>query len=168
MTTASGVALHGRHLNEVSASTVGEFAAAVNNSAVDKILLAAGTYKLTSTMCWRSAVCIDRALTIEAGLPGTVVLNATGARRVFHIQSGGTVKLIGLNITGGYVSPASVFAFRTPQPLCVISSSAPMERYVLGFGLQGGGLYIEGTATLTNTNVYSNQASGVRSLSALA
>ena len=43
-----------------------------------------------------------------------------------------------------------------------------MERYVLGFGLQGGGLYIEGTATLTNTNVYSNQASGVRSLSARA
>ena len=26
------------------------------------------------------------------------------------------------------------------------------------FGLQGGGLYISGTATLTNTNVYSNQA----------
>ena len=35
------------------------------------------------------------------------------------------------------------------------------------FGLQGGGLYITGTATLTNTKVYSNQAS-VRSLSALA
>ena len=44
-----------------------------------------------------------------------------------------------------------------------------MERYVLGFfGLQGGGLFIGGTATLTNTNVYSNQASEVRSLSALA
>ena len=38
-----------------------------------------------------------------------------------------------------------------------------MERYVLGFGLQGGGgLYITGTATLTNTNVYSNQATLVR------
>ena len=36
------------------------------------------------------------------------------------------------------------------------------------FALQGGGLYIRGTATLTNTNVYSNQASSVRSLSALA
>ena len=35
------------------------------------------------------------------------------------------------------------------------------------FGLQGGGLYIAGTATLTNTNVYSNQATEVRSLSAL-
>ena len=55
MTTASDVALHGRHLNEVSASTVGEFTAAVGNSAVDKILLAAGTYYLTSDMCSGSA-----------------------------------------------------------------------------------------------------------------
>ena len=54
-TTASDVALHGRHLNEVSASTVGEFIAAVGNSAVDKILLAAGTYELTSAPSWRFA-----------------------------------------------------------------------------------------------------------------
>ena len=39
----------------------------------------------------------------------------------------------------------------------------PLERHVLGFcALQGGGLYISGTATLTNTNVYSNTASQVR------
>ena len=37
-----------------------------------------------------------------------------------------------------------------------------MERYVLAFGLQGGGIAIYGTATLTNTNVYSNEASVVR------
>ena len=101
-TTASDVALHGRHLNEVSASTVGEFTAAVGNSAVDKILLAAGTYELTSDMCTGSAVCISRTLIIEAEVPGAVVLNAMGGRRVFEIQSGGTVELIGLNITGGY------------------------------------------------------------------
>ena len=100
-TTASHVALHGRHLNEVSASTVGEFTAAVGNSAVDKILLAAGTYYLTSNMCTGSAVCIDRTLTIEAEVPGAVVLDAMGARRVFEIQSGGTAELIGLNITAG-------------------------------------------------------------------
>ena len=42
---------------------------------------------------------------------------------------------------------------------------APLERYALGFiCLQGGGLYISGTATLTNTNVYSNQADEVRLL----
>ena len=44
-----------------------------------------------------------------------------------------------------------------------------MERYALVFFyLQGGGLYISGTATLTNTNVYSNNASNVCSPSALA
>ena len=36
-----------------------------------------------------------------------------------------------------------------------------MERYTLGCALQGGGLYISGTATLTNTNVYSNEANRV-------
>ena len=82
-TIASDVALHGRHLNEVAASTVGEFTAAVGNSAVDKILLAAGTYELTSNMCAGSAVCISRTLIIEAEVPGAVVLNAMGGRRVF-------------------------------------------------------------------------------------
>ena len=54
-------------------------------------------------------------------------------------------------------------------PCLDISSIAPMKRYALGFiCLQGGGLYIEGTATLTNTNVYSNQANGVCSPSSLA
>ena len=49
-------------------------------------------------------------------------------------------------------------------PCLDISSIAPLERYVLGFiCLQGGGLYISGTATatLTNTNVYSNTATNV-------
>ena len=85
----------------MSASTVGEFTAAIADSSINKILLAAGTYELTSDVCSGSAVCIDRALTIEAEVPGAVVLDAMGARRVFEIQSGGAVELIGLNITGG-------------------------------------------------------------------
>ena len=95
--------LHGRHLNQVSASTVSAFTAAVANSTVNKIVLAAGTYYLTSNMymCTESAVCISRALTIEAEVPGAVVLNAMGGRRVFTIESGGTAELIGLNVTGG-------------------------------------------------------------------
>ena len=132
--------LHGRHLNEVSASTVGELTAAVGNSAVDKILLAAGTYELTSDMCSAaggSAVCINRTLTIEAEQPGAVVLDAMGRRRVFEIQFGVTVELIGLNITGGRATNA-------------------------------GGILISGTATLINTNVYSNSATNVCSPSALA
>ena len=44
-----------------------------------------------------------------------------------------------------------------------------MERYALGFiCLQGGGLAIYGTATLTNTNVYSNEARYVCLPSSLA
>ena len=95
--------LHGRKLSQVSVSTVAELTAAVGDSAVDKILVAAGTYDFTSDMCSGSAVCIDRALTIEAQVPGSVVL-AKGGRRVFEIQSSGTAELIGLNITGGYTS----------------------------------------------------------------
>ena len=96
--------LHGRKLSQVSVSTAAELTAAVGDSAVDKILVAAGTYDFTSDMCSGSAVCIDRALTIEAQVPGSVVLDAKGGRRVFNIQSGGTAELIGLNITGGYAS----------------------------------------------------------------
>ena len=127
--------LHGRKLNQVSVSSVVELTAAVSNSAVDKILVAAGTYDFTSNMCTGSAICISRALTIEAQVPGSVVLDAKGAygRRVFEIQSGGTAELIGLNVTGGYA--------------------------YWGYEAHGGGIYIVGTATLTNTNVYSNQAS---------
>ena len=102
-TTASDVALHGRKLSQLSVSTVAELTAAVD-SAVDKILVAAGTYNFTSDMCTESAVCIDRALTIEAQVPGSVVLDAKGGRRVFEIKSSGTAELIGLNITGGSAS----------------------------------------------------------------
>ena len=48
-------------------------------------------------------------------------------------------------------------------PCLDIYSIAPLERYALVFFyLQGGGLYILGTATMTNTNVYSNEARYVR------
>ena len=65
----------------------------------------------------------------------------------------------------------AVISMTTPLFMCAcifehfpeLSSIAPLERHVLGFcALQGGGLYISGTATLTNTNVYSNTASQVR------
>ena len=47
--------LHGRKLSQVSVSSVAELTAAVGNSAVDKILVAAGTYDFTSEMCYGSA-----------------------------------------------------------------------------------------------------------------
>ena len=169
-TTATDVALRGRHLNEVAASTVGEFTAAVGNSAVDKILLAAGTYELTSDMCTGSAVCIDRALTIEAQVPGSVVLDAKGARRVLYIQSSGTAELIGLNITGG--SASSV------QSVCLLNL---LPRHFLHrpdgtlcaphFGSQnGGGVFVNsnGVANFEGCDIHDNAASDVCLPSALA
>ena len=46
--------------------------------------------------------------------------------------------------------------------------SPPSGTRSVSFGLQGGGLRIDGTATLINTDVYSNTATYVRSPSALA
>ena len=103
--------LHGRKLSQVSVSTVAELTAAVGDSAVDKILVAAGTYDFTSDMCSGSAVCINRALTIEAQVPGSVVLDAKSGRRVFEIQSGARAELIGLDITGGSGSVCRVCFF---------------------------------------------------------
>ena len=77
----------------------------LNDGTVDRIVLRAGTYELTSDYsqsgCSDSALCINRAVTIEAEMPGSVVLDAKKNRRVFYIQLGGAAELIGLNITGG-------------------------------------------------------------------
>ena len=45
-------------------------------------------------------------------------------------------------------------------PFSDLSSSAPLERYVvLAFCMQyGAGLYVLGTATLINSNIYSDEA----------
>ena len=131
-----GVAPHeqrGRQLNQVSVSTVGELTAAIGNSVVDKILVAVGTYELTSNMCSGSALCISRAVTIEAEVPGGVVFDAKAGRRVVDIQSGGKAELIGLSITGGRAK-----------------TSWPAEN--------GGGVSVRagGEATLTYTNIYEN------------
>ena len=98
---------HSRRL-QTSVRSVAELTRQLANPAVSRILLAAGTYTFSSAMCYTyrgSALCISRSVTIEAAVPGTVVLNAQGSssstRRVMDI-SAGTVTLIGLNITGGY------------------------------------------------------------------
>ena len=89
-----------RYVNDSSQLTT-----ALDDSTVDRIVLRAGTYELTSDYsqsgCSDSALCINRAVTIEAEMPGSVVLDAKKGRRVFYIQPGGAAELIGLNITGG-------------------------------------------------------------------
>ena len=116
-TTPSDVAplvLHGRHLNEVSVSTVADLTAAVGDSTVDKILVAAGVYNFTTNMCTGSAICIDRAVTIEAQVPGSVVFDGKNGRRVFEIQFSGTAELIGLDITGGSASSVQSVCLLNP------------------------------------------------------
>ena len=85
-------------------------------------------------MCSQSAICINRNVTIEAEVPGGVVLDAKGGRRVFLIQDGGTAELVGLNITGGFIADANYN--------------------------DGGGLYVEsgGVANLKGCNIYQNTA----------
>jgi len=93
------IALHGRKLHQVSVSSAAEPTAAVGDSAIDKILVAAGkpfkgTYDFTSGMCSGSAICVDHSLTIEAQVPGSAMLDAegaslsapTGGHRVFRDQ----------------------------------------------------------------------------------
>ena len=78
--------------------------AALNDRAVSRIVLKAGTYEFDNDMCSNeggSALCIDRDVTIEAEVAGTVVLNAKGARRVIYVAAAGRAELVGLNITGG-------------------------------------------------------------------
>ena len=88
---------------------------ALGDSVVSRIVLKAGTYEFDDDMCsdeGGSALCIDRDVTIEAEVSGSVVLNAKGARRVIYVSAAGRAELVGLNITGGqadYVSsPASI------------------------------------------------------------
>jgi len=73
---------------------------------VSRIVLLAGTYEFDDDMCSdyddSSALCIDRNVTIEAEVAGSVVLNAKGARRVIYVADTGRAELVGLSITGGF------------------------------------------------------------------
>jgi len=78
--------------------------AALGDGAVSRIVLKAGTYEFDDDMCSNeggSALCINRDVTIEAEVAGSVVLNAKGARRVIYVAAAGRAELVGLNITGG-------------------------------------------------------------------
>ena len=84
-----------------------------NNSAVSRIILKAGTYEFDDNMCSDergSALCIDRNVTIEAEVAGSVVLNAKGARRVIYVSAAGRAELVRLNITGGQADHVSFSA----------------------------------------------------------
>ena len=80
-------------------------------------MLVAGTYEFADSMCpdqGGSALCIDRNVTIEAEVAGSVVLDAKGARRVIYVSTAGRAELIGLNITGGAADSVSFRASIEP------------------------------------------------------
>ena len=70
-------------------------------------MLKPGTYEFADGMCpdegieGGSALCIDRTVTIEAEVAGSVLLDTRGARRVIYVAAAGRAELVGLNITGG-------------------------------------------------------------------
>ena len=80
--------------------------------------VAGSPYELTSNMydC-DSALCISRAVTIEAEVEGGVMLDGMDARRVINVLFGGAAELIGLCITRGYADVCSTSALsRTFTP----------------------------------------------------
>ena len=84
----------------------------------------AGTYEFADDMCpdnlkGGSALCIDRNVTIEAEVAGSVVLDAKASfsdlRRVIFVSTGGRAELVGLNITGG--AAVNVSSCATIEPI---------------------------------------------------
>ena len=140
-----------------------ELITAIGNDSVNRVVAMAGPYNFdTSAMSCGSALCINRTLTIEAEVPGAVVLNATGKWRVFKIESGGTATLIGLNITGGHPQGsekdhAGGIYVGSGGHATLIDSNV----YENSGKKAGGGLLIGGTAKLTNVNLYDNHAGWV-------
>ena len=144
-----------------------ELITAIGNDSVNRVVAMAGPYNFdTSAMSCGSALCINRTLTIEAEVPGAVVLNATGKWRVFKIESGGIATLIGLNITGGHPRGSEKdhgggIYVGSGGRATLIDSNVYENKAPLG---DGGGIYVgigiknsePGHATLIDSNVYEN------------
>ena len=153
--------------------------AAVDDTSVETILVAAGTYELTNStpgLCaceppfehsserlnrlfGYAALCIiGRQLSIRAETNGTVVLNATKQTwRVIYVGGGGRAELVGLTITGGFAERGGGLLIagggRATLTSCAITGNKAAH---------GGGLAIwEGSsqATLTSCTISENKAS---------
>ena len=106
---------HRREL-QTAVSTSAGLTSALANTAVTRIVLASGTYNLTSELS------LIRSVILEAVVAGSVVLNAQASssneRRVLNINPGssGVVQLNGLRITGGYTSSVRAHVQMFPSP----------------------------------------------------
>ena len=107
---------HRRELYTTQVSTSAGLTSALANTAVSRIVLASGTYNLISELS------ITRSVILEAAAGATVTLNAQASssspRRVLYINPGssGVVQLIGLRITGGYISYVRAHVRKFPSP----------------------------------------------------
>ena len=107
---------HRRELYTTQVSTSAGLTSALANTAVSRIVLASGTYNLISELS------ITRSVVLEAAVAGSVTLNAQASsssqRRVLNINPGssGVVQLIGLRITGGYISYVRAHVQKFPSP----------------------------------------------------
>ena len=113
---SSGLELRSVVRRVTNVKNASELVAAVKDESVGTIVVAAGTYNLTSPMSdpvcdsgafGESALCIGRHLTIRAEKNGTVVLKARCGTKVVKfwlvvfVGKGGRAELVGLDITGG-------------------------------------------------------------------
>ena len=112
---------HRREL-QTSVSTTAGLTSALANPAVSRIVLASGTYYLSSELM------ILRSVILEAAAGATVTLNAqassSSGRRVLNINPGssGVVQLIGLRITGGYINVRAKLPV-APMGKCLVDMS---------------------------------------------
>ena len=131
-------------LPPVTVSTVGQLRAALQQGVAAIIELSPGVYPVTSTLS------ISRDVTITSAEPGQpVILEGQGDVRVLYI-TGGTVQLIGLDITGGNTIDVSSYSCRAPNEHVMMRPLAVQD---------GGGVYVaDATATFTECNIYDNAA----------
>jgi hypothetical protein len=106
---------HHREL-QTQVSTSAGLLSALANTAVDRIVLAPGTYILGAELNF------TRSVVLEAAVAGSVVLdaqaNSSSLRRVLIINAGslGVVQMIGLNITGGNLNQVCAQARKFLSP----------------------------------------------------
>ncbi len=176
---------HRREL-QTAVSTSAGLTSALANTGVGRIVLAPGTYILNAELI------ITRSVVLEAAVAGSVVLDAQSSsespRRVLNINPGslGVVRLIGLNITRGYVQNGGgvyVEGGTVAISSCTISGNqdpnfgatrvratetskfpiAPLGDSRFARCLQGGGVAVLGGAvSIVNSQIYSNTAASVR------
>ena len=119
-----------------------ELITAINDGAIERIVLRAGIYEFADSMCsdtnvGDSALCINRTVTIEAEVAGSVVLDAKGTKRVIAVLSGAVAKLVGLNITGGAVVSTTLF----DQDPALFDQDPDLASYSLRMSLELSVLY---------------------------